>query len=281
MFAIVTDSGVYFTRQQAERLGIHVLPMLYSVNGRSFTEGYTDENGRYKERIAQQKDLHTAQVPSASFLNTFRELLQGGSEVLCVTMSSRLSGTYSSAVMAAKELNTDRILVVDSQAVSGSLQFMMEKAAELSRQNYSLQEAAEALKKMRDQVGTVFSVDDMEALRRSGRLGFVRQSVGTMLNLRPILFLRDGTVVSSGVVRGAHAQRAALLNSVPDCAIRIKVLYIEKQAEAQVLQEALQGRTDREIEIGEVGPVLAIHLGLHAIGIAWMCESQKKEFHQS
>lgn len=275
MFAIVTDSSAYLTRQQAERLGVRVLPMLYSVSGRPFSEGYQDENGRYKELIAQKKDLHTSQVPSASFLSAFNELLRRGVDVLCLTISSRLSGTYSSALMAAKALNTDRILVVDSLSVAGGLKFLVEKAAELSQQSCSLHQAADILEKMREQVGIVLSVDDMEALRRSGRLGFVRQSVGTMLNLRPILFCKHGTVISSGVARGTHAQHAALVDSVPPRAERIEVHYIANRLGAESLCQAIKKRLGFEVEKSEIGPVLAIHLGLHAIGISWLSGAEE------
>lgn len=276
MFAIVTDSSAYLTRGQAERLGVRVLPMLYSVNGRAFAEGYQDENGRYKELIAQKRDLHTAQPPTASFLSAFNELLRRGHDVLCLTISSRLSGAYSSALMAAKELNGERILVVDSLSVAGGLRFLVEKAAELSRENKSLHEAADVLEGLREQMGIVFSVDDMEALRRSGRLGFVRQSVGTMLNLRPILSCKHGAVVSSGVARGTHAQHSALVESVPSDASKIVVHYIEKQPAALALLEALKKRgLCCPMEISEVGPVLAIHLGMHAIDISWVCTARE------
>lgn len=271
MFYIITDSSAYFTRREAERLGVRVLPMQYSVDSKALSEGYLDENGCYKEMISKGKRLHTSQVSSSSFLSAFSELRRKEHDVLCLTISSRLSGAYSGATMTAKELDSKHILVVDSLSTVGGLKFLVEKACALSREGCSLLEATDILEKMRDRIGIAFSVDDMEALRRSGRLGFVRQSVGTMLNLRPILLCKHGTVVSAGMARGKHAQLAQLARIVPEGAKRIEVHYIADQDGAWTLREALKSRFACEVTISEVGPVIAIHLGMNAIGVAWSC----------
>ncbi len=271
MFTVVTDSSVYMTRKEAENLGVRVLPMLYTVDGKPYSEGYLYENGRYAELIAQGKSMHTSQVSPSSFLGAFNELSRHGQEVLCLTISSRLSGAYSGALMAAKQLGESRILVVDSLSTAGGLKLLVQKACELSREGRTLNEAADALEKAREKVGIALSVDNMEALRKSGRLGFVRQSVGTVLNLRPILYCKHGTVVSGGVVRGAHAQLAELERSVPGEAKRIVVHYVVNESAAQTLCQALRQKFACPVSIAEVGPVLAIHLGLGAIGVAWMC----------
>ncbi len=271
MFAVVTDSSAYFTRKEAERVGVRVLPMLYSVGGQPFFEGYADENGRYVELLVRGKNPHTSQVPASSYMSAFNELLRHGGSVLCVTISSRLSGAYSGAMSAAREFPTGRIMVVDSLSTAGGLKFLVEKACELSRMGCTLTETADVLERMRDDIGIVLSVDDMEALRRSGRLGFVRQSVGTILNVRPILYCRNGTVVSGGVARGASAQIAELARSVPIEASRVEVHYIANRTEALALQRALAQRLEVEPSLGEIGPVLGIHLGLSAIGASWQC----------
>ena len=269
MFTVVTDSSVYFTRKEAESLGVRMLPLLYSVNGQHFGEGYADENGRFLQLVEQGQDMYTAQVSTSTFLSTFSELRRKKKDILCLTMSSRLSGVYSSAMMTARDMDPEHIIVVDSLSIAGGFKFLAEKACEMARQNYTLQQAADEIESMRDRIGIVFSVNDMGALRRSGRLGFVRQSVTTMLNLRPILLCKYGAVVSDAVARGTHAQIRALVRTVPDGAKRIEVQYVQNRQSAEVITEELKRRFACLIEISNVGPVLAIHLGLSAIGISW------------
>ena len=269
MFTVVTDSSVYFTRGEAESLGVRVLPLLYSVSGRHFGEGYVDENGRFLELIDQGKEMHTAQVSTSTFLSTFSELRRKGQDILCLTMSSRLSGVYSGAMMTARDMDPEHIIVVDSLSIAGGFKFLAEKACEMAKQNYTLQQAADEIESLRERIGIVFSVNDMDALRRSGRLGFVRQSATTILNLRPILLCKYGAVVYDAVARGTHAQIRALAHAVPDGAKRIEVHYVQNRQSAEMIMEELKKRFTCRFKISNVGPVLAIHLGLSAIGISW------------
>lgn len=270
MFTIVTDSSAYLTRAEAERLDVRVLPMFYSIGGVSFYEGHLDENGQYQKLLEQTgKEQHTAQVSSGTFMSAFNELLRKGHNILCITISSRLSGAYSSALVAAREFDPDRILVLDSLSTAGGMRFLIEKAREISQSGASLQDAADSLERLRDAVGIAFSVDDMGALRRSGRLGFVRQSVGTMLNIRPILLCKNGTVISSGIARGRHGQMAELVRSIPQSAKRVIVHYVVNRTAAHGLYEAVKEKFDCDVAVRGIGPVLAIHLGLSAIGVAW------------
>lgn len=122
-------------------------------------------------------------------------------EVLCLTISSRLSGTYSNASLAAKSVG-GAIRIVDGRTTAGGSCLLLRHAAQRIREGAQLQPLAEELRALREQIGIAFSVTDMNPLRRSGRLGIVRQSVGTILNIRPILQLVQGGVVACDTARG-------------------------------------------------------------------------------
>lgn len=270
MYAIVTDSTAYLTRSHAELLGVQVLPMSYSVGNLSLSEGLLDENGRFRELLAQNpKDVHTAQVSMSAFLSAFNELLRQDCDILCITISSRLSGTFGNALIAAKEMRTDRVAVVDSLSTAAGLRLLVEHASKLSRANVPLAEAVTQLEAMRADIGIALSVDDMEALRRSGRLGFVRQSVGTVLNIRPILHCINGTVVSAGTTRGMSGQIRELIRSIPKDAKHVEISYVYRRPVVDALHEAAAMAFPCPIVESGIGPVLAIHLGLSAIGVIW------------
>lgn len=273
MFTVVTDSTAYLTRRQAEALGVQVLPMSYNVAGMALSEGHLDESGRFRELIGKNtRDLHTSQVPMSAFLSAFNELLRKDGDILCITISSRLSGTFANALIAAREMRTERIAVVDSLSTAAGMRFLVEYAAGLSAAGVSLQDAVAQVERMRGGVGIALSVDDMEALRRSGRLGFVRQSVGTVLNIRPILLCKGGTVVSGGVTRGISGQIRELIRSIPPDATRIEISYVNRRPVIDALQEAARSAFRCPITESGIGPVLAIHLGLSAIGVIWSRE---------
>lgn len=273
MFAIVTDSTVYLTRSEAEALGARlcVLPMTYDVSGMAFSEGFLDENGRFAELVERNiAHMHTAQVPVSAFSGAFHDAVLAGMEVLCVTMSSRLSGTYANALLAAREMGGDRIRVVDSLSTAAGMRFLVEEACALSREGIPLAEAAARLEDMRGRIGTALSVDDMDALQRSGRLGSVRLSTSTILNVRPVLRLIEGAVVSDGIARGAQAQIEALVSRIPRNAKQIIVQYILHRPIAMALAKAVRDAFACPVRLCGIGPVVAVHVGVGMIGVAWM-----------
>lgn len=273
MIAIVTDSTSYITRKEAQQLGVHLVPITYTVDGRPFNELHVDQNGAFEQLIAQGKELRTAQTPLATFLSTFEELLSQGYDILCITISSRLSGTYSTASLAARELHSERIHLLDSRCVAGGTLELIRSAASQIQQGRSAQAIADALRAEREKIGIAFTVSDMGPLRRSGRLRAVRASIGTVLNIRPILRVIDGGVISVGAVRGRYEMLRRLIAEVPASAKHLTVHHIADEKTAYQLVRELQARFAHvPIEVRPGGPVLGIHLGLGVAGIVWTCE---------
>jgi len=271
MIAIVTDSSAHLFREEAEAMGVTVVPMTYSLSGQqTYHEGYMDENGDFEHLVDDNMErLRTSQASYAAFMGVFMELLESGADVLCLTISSRLSGTYGNASMAARDLAPDRIQVVDSLTTSGGLCLMVREARRLLDGGATLQEAASALSALRGSVKITFTVDDIAPLRRSGRLGGVRLSISTILNIRPVLQCMDGSIISTGVVRGRGDQLKTLADSLPKepCDCLVEGFLADEQMEQ--LKARVESRGHRA-EKRPVGPVLGIHLGRGCLGVSWI-----------
>ncbi len=269
MIAIVTDSTACFTKCEAEQQNIHIVPMTYTVNGHSFHECYIDQNGQF-ERLVKSYKCTTSQPSSAAFMSTFEELTRKGFEVLCLVISSRLSGTYSSALIAAREISRDKIRIVDTRTTSGGIKLLCERAKNLIDSGVTLEEAAVTLEKEREKVTIAFSVENMDSLRKSGRIGYVRQSIGTILNIRPILYCENGTIVSHGFAKGRGDQLQKLCGEIPADARSIIVNYIEDDLGAANLSALIRAKfPGSEPRLCKAGPILSIHVGIPAIGVAW------------
>lgn len=270
MIALVTDSTAYLTRAEAQSWNVFVAPMTYTVGDSIYHETHVELNGDF-ERLLTKRNLKTSQPNMAVFMSTFEELASKGYDVICITISSRLSGTYSTASIAARQLEADNIHIVDSRSICGGMRIMIMKAARMIQQGMEAKDIVDRLRDMRDQIGIAFSVDDMGPLRRSGRLGIVRQSVGTILNVKPILKCVDGGVVACGTARGRNDQISQLTSMVPNDAGSIMVHHIANERSAQRLQESLQTRFPHaDIPIRTAGPVLGIHLGLGVISAQYI-----------
>lgn len=274
MIAIVTDSTVYLTKDQAAQLGVRVAPMRYTVNSQPFIESYSDGNGEFLPFLSGKYSVSTGQVPVAAFASAFAELLRRGYQVLCLTISSRLSGCYRSAFLAAQQLpqGKDKILVVDSLTTAGGLSLLCQEAVRLNDGSRTLEQLALAVEEIRGRIGLRFSLDSMDALRRSGRIGIVRQSVSTMLSSKPILMCRDGSVVSCGTQKGRSGQVKGLLEQVPAQVERFVVITMGR---AQEMEQPLVREIGRRwpgvpIQHSTLGPVLGVHLGSSVTGVAWL-----------
>ncbi len=271
MIAIVTDSTAYIPRSVARSLYTVLVPNHYTVGSRQFDEGYGDENADFAEILAGHKGpFKTSQVSVANFISIFEKLREKDYNILCIAMSSRLSGTYSSACIAAKQVDPEKIAVVDSLTTAGGLFLLVKKAAALIKENPSLPAVAAELNALKKQIGIVFSVDSMEPLRMSGRLGFVPRSVSTVLNIRPILLCQEGTIVSRGLVRGRQEQIRKLVDYIPADTKEVIVHYLDDSRYMDALIGEVQKRLPHvSYSITKLGPVLGVHLGLGVIGIAW------------
>ena len=126
MIAIMVNSAAGISQQEAEQLGAHYVPMTYTVDRQQFVEHYIGENGQFEPYIERDDvERRTSQASASAFITAFERQLAKGRQVLCITISSRLSGTYANAVMAAKEVNADEIKVLDSRNCAGGIYFLI------------------------------------------------------------------------------------------------------------------------------------------------------------
>ncbi|MBE0601932.1 MAG: DegV family protein [Firmicutes bacterium] len=273
MIAILVDSAAGISRQEAEELGAHSVPMTYTFGQKQYAEHYLGENGRFEPYIASDSlERKTSQASLDAFISAYEQQMAKGRQVLCITISSRLSGTYDNAVLAAKEVNADEIKVLDSRNCAGGVYFLIVRAKQLIEEGKTLSEMLDILIEERKLIHNVFTVNDMANLRKSGRLGVVRQSVSTILNLRPILYLQQGSIYSDGTARGSQDQMKKLVDAVP-LGVKYVVLHSHfdnpNQAQLQNMLRAKLGN-DITVRVVSLGPVLSIHLGLTYLGVCWM-----------
>ncbi|MBP1737064.1 MAG: hypothetical protein H6Q60_945 [Oscillospiraceae bacterium] len=273
MLAIVTDSAAYLSAKEAEALGVRVIPMTYTVGGLRCAESFPESTGHYETLLRSGGTVTTKSCGVSAYLSTFEELLRQGHDVLCVTFSSRLSNAYRSARRAVAELETDRVLVFDSQAGAGAQEFMVRRARALAGEGLSLPELCHRLEQFRSSCGVCFSVDSMEPLRHSGREAPLRQSVGTILNMKPILKLSDGAITFHRMAKGYSEQSGALAAMIPPSAVEITLHHFGRMELLRGLLPAVRRRFPyTKVRVKPGGPVLTVHLGLNSIAAAWRTE---------
>ena len=265
MVEIITDSSVYLKRKEAETLGVRIVPLSYVIGNTVFKEGYSGENNGFELLLRTGYDRGTHHPQILAFSKYFEQ----SGEALCITISSRLSGTYRAAVAAGK--TNGGVTVFDSLMTAGGLSIIVKEAKKLAIQGKSAAEIAALLPAIRDRITVRFLVSDMKPLRGSGRIGLVRQSAGTLLNIKPVLVLKNGAVVNDGVSRGIKDGVKNLIAGVSDETKQIVVNYIGNHRFAADIYNILKSKyQNAEISINKMGPVLGIHLGLEVVAVSAM-----------
>jgi DegV family protein with EDD domain len=280
--AIVTDSTANLPAEVTRTLPIYSVPLHVIWEEKSYLDQVEMSADEFYARLRTDKVLPTtSQPPPSAFKEVYVHLLEEGYDILTITIASKLSGTMDSAIQARATLPGPRIELVDSDTTSLALGFQVLAAARIAEQGATLKECKTIAEQAKQKTGVLFVLKTLEFLARGGRIGGAAAFVGTLLNLKPILEIREGRVEAVERVRtSAKAldrvldifEQRAHLDSAPP--LRIAVLHSDTADEAEeLLVRARQrfGLTEvSEAFIGRVSPVIGVHAGPGALGIAYM-----------
>lgn len=276
MIEIITDSTSDITPDLAENLGVRVLPLSVQFGEESFRDGLDISNSDFYERLRIAQNLPTtSQINPDAFVSAFQEALDRGDQVVGIFVSSELSGTFQSAVIAKEMLDSQDIFVVDSRHVALALALLVTEAVRMREEDRTAAQIAEELTVLREKVRLYAVVDTLKYLKMGGRISAATAVVGGVLGITPIIALKDGKVESVGKTRGRKAG----------------VQWIREQADGEELDfsrplalghtdcpEALEdmekGFSDlaekfSEVESREIGAVVGTHAGPGAAGVAY------------
>ena len=203
MVKIITDSTADFTAAEAAELGIDIVHLRTRFGDEEYIDGVDITPHQFYEKLVESDVLPTTSQPSpAEFEAAFASALEEAGEVVAITISSALSGTYQSAVIAAETFG-DRVRVVDSLSASIGEQVIVRRAAQLAAEGLSAAELAGRIEAERGDVCVLALLDTLEYLKRGGRISAAAAFAGGVLAIKPVITLRDGAVVMAGKARGS------------------------------------------------------------------------------
>lgn len=276
---VVTDSSAYIPKGALEGLNVSVIPLWLIWDDERFRDGVDIDPPTFYRRLKESRTLPTSSQPSpGEFAAFFRQVAAEADAIISVLVSSKISGTIASAQAAQAQLPELTIRIVDSLSSSMGLGMVVLAAARAAAAGRSLDEVVAAAEGMRERMHFLFVVDTLEYLHRGGRIGGARRLLGTALRVKPILQFRDGKIES---LTQARTKRKAI--------IRILEIVEERlggkgMAEAAVVDIDAPGDGDAVAEMiverfgapvvhrSTVSPVVGIHVGPGAIGIAFYAE---------
>ncbi|MCL2526091.1 MAG: DegV family protein [Coriobacteriia bacterium] len=296
MFHIVSDSGCDWSQDQAKALGVDVVPFYLTFDEQTFLkEGICISNADYFARLQEDKTVFpkTSQPSPQDFIEVYQPQLEAGKDIIVVTISSKTSGTFNSANLAAEMLASDyperSIFVIDSMTGSVGEALIIKELIKMRDKGYDAQRASQLAEAVKETTKTYFTLDTLDYLKRGGRVGSTTALVGGVLGLRPVLHMVDGSIEQLESVRGRkkvlkmleEGIEAALKEEAQDVELSVgHILCAEEAAQLKAnFEKALAVEFDHDIT--PVGAAIGTHTGPGALAVAYCIRHEALEARMS
>lgn len=276
---IMTDSGCDMTQAEAQQLNVTVLPLKISFAGVEYLDGVTMSQTEFYERLIETDELpHTSQLSPYDYETAFKEAVDAGDSVICITLSSGVSGCYQSASIGAEDYE-EQVRIVDSETLSVAQRVLVEYAVRLRDAGKSLDEIVDTLNRDKDKVHVIALLNTLEYLKKGGRISPAAAAIAGVLSIKPVVTVQDGKFAMLGKARGSKNANN-LLNE-----------YIHKAGELDLtkplcigytglsdslLRKYLEDYVDEyqehkdEVPVSIIGSAIGTHVGPGAIAFAFM-----------
>lgn len=287
-YALITDATCDLPADILEKWNVGVIPMEFQIGG-SLYQHYPDAREmsfvEFYQRMADGERPSTSQINHMTYLNYFEKVLETGKDILYLSFTSALSGTYQASCLAARDLEEKypgrRIVCVDSLCASIGQALFVLLAARKKQEGLTIDEMVAWAEQSHLHVAQWFTVDDLNHLRRGGRISSVAAVAGTALGIKPILHVdSEGKLVAAMKVRGRRKSMDTLIDRIAQTAINpaeqtILVGHGNSEKDAKQLKQEIRDRfRPKEIILCDIGPVIGAHVGPGMLAVAfWASEN--------
>jgi len=277
--AVVTDSTTYLPADLVKKHGISIAPQVLIWGEQTYKDGVDIKSEEFFTRLKTTKVMPTtSQVAVVSFQEIFQDLVNKDFEVLALLVSSKLSGTVQSALQARDLMGSarEKVNIIDSQSVAMALGFQALAVARAIESGAGLNDAITLAEKSHEYTGVFFAVDTLEFLHRGGRIGGAQRFIGSALNLKPILAIKDGRVEGIERIRTKGKAHDRILELVVEnikgrTPVHLATLHANAAEDAKVLlSKAEKELKPIESVFTEVSPTVGTHAGPGTVGLAFM-----------
>ncbi|HSR34623.1 MAG TPA: DegV family protein [Anaerolineae bacterium] len=272
---VVTDSSATVPANLAEELNIRVVPIVLAVNGFVFQDGVDITASEVYRLLRDGKHAPTTSAPSiGDFLRVYAAAAQEASGIVSIHLSPKLSATYSAASAASELVEDVPIRVLNCRTAAMGQGFVVLEAARKAAEGASMEAVAARAHEVAAKMNVLATIGTLEYLHRSGRIGGAAALLGTVLQIKPVLYVADGHVdvfarprTKSKAVRVMLDQMAEQVNGQP---LHVAVLHADVPEEAERLRQEIseEFRCD-ELYVTELTPVMGAHTGPGVLGVAF------------
>lgn len=273
-YVIFTDSAADIPAEVLAEGQVEVIPMSYELNEQSLVhkDPADWDSKEFYDRLRDGGSGRTSQIPPVVYMENFEGKLKGGFDILYLSLSSGLSSTWDSARLAASDLMEEypdrKVISVDSHAATGGQGILTMLALENQKKGMSLEENAEWLEENRNNVCHWFTVDDLDFLKRGGRISPTIAWIGGKLKIKPVLRIaEDGKLSIAEKARGTKAAMNCIVGKYKEAELNPEMPYVficHGDAEEQAMkakEEVLAAVPDAKVFVMSMSPIIGIHTG--------------------
>lgn len=278
---ILIDSASDISQEEANKLGINVIPLQVSFDEEEYLDGINLSSKEFYEKLIEQDTLpKTSQITPFRYQEEFERLTKNGDSLIVITLSSKLSNTYNSAVLASYDF-MDKVYVVDSLNATAGERVLALYAKRLIDKGLDIKNIVEKLNSVKSKIKLLAIVDTLEYLKKGGRISKATAFAGELFNIKPVISLIDGEVKLVGKARGSRKANNLLHELIEksggiDFSMPYTTLYsglsdamLKKYIEDE--KELWEGNT-KDVPIQTVGSTIGTHVGPGAIGVVFFAK---------
>lgn len=269
---LITDSTAYIDKEFALKNNLEIVPLSVNFEGTVEDEGFPGEFKKFFDRLSKSQSFPTTSQPSVgAFSMAYKKALEEGyEEVITITISSKLSGTYNSALTASTLMEGGKFSVIDSESTAANLKALVEMSLQMANQGMAMEDIVEKIEAQKKKMGIYLTVETLDYLKKGGRLTSTAALLGSLLNIKPIIALKDGKLEGVAKVRGKKKALEKMIEDIPKETDLISLCHIHAMEEVLELKEMIEKAFPlAKINIEELGPVVGAHLGPKALGICF------------
>ncbi|MBW6411816.1 DegV family protein [Clostridium weizhouense] len=275
-FKIITDSTADLPKEIYEKYDIEVLSVLINFDEESYLDGVEINSNKVFEKIEKENIMPTTgQITPNRFAKTYKKYLDKGYKILSIHMSSAMSGTYQSACIAKNMLESDDIIIIDSQNIAPALGILVLKAGVLKEDGQDIENVAKLLEEKKYNVKTLMCFESLEYLIRGGRISKTAGIVGSVLGIKLILDIKDGIMSVKEKVRGNKKVIKKIISDLESAKLDKDVpVFLVDAKNIEIRDALLEHLTSNNINFIEcpLGSSVCIHSGPNCCGLVFLTE---------
>lgn len=285
-FQIFSDSACDLPTEYIEKYQIKVIPFYITFDKENYFKEHEEiTNEEFYQKLAERVFPKTSLPSVQDYMNAFQEAIKQGNDVLCFCLTAKFSGSYQSAVNAKNILEEDypdaKIVVVDSIQATGGQGLTVLQAAYMKEAGYELDKVAERIEEIKETSRIMFTVDSLECLQKGGRIGKVTSLAGTMLNLKPMIVLKEAELMPYSNIRGRKKSLDKIIAMVEEYFAENNERYEDYDfcvANATTMEDTLAVQAKLEELIGQkvaypvsqIGVTIGTYAGPGAVGVCFI-----------